>query len=71
MLESLFNKVPALRDCDFIRKRHQHRCFTFNYAKHFQNTYPEEALQTAASKEHVIGVTDSDKLQRGSDKCSL
>ena len=28
-------------------------------------------LQTAASKEYVIGVADSDYLQRSSDRCNL
>ena len=26
-LESLFNKVASLQNCNFIRKRFQHRCF--------------------------------------------
>ena len=43
MLESLFNKVAGLKDCNFIKERLQHRCFSVNNAKflrtHFlQNT---------------------------------
>ena len=29
-LESLFNKVAGLKTCNFIKKRHQHRCFIGN-----------------------------------------
>ena len=43
MLESLFNNVAKLKDCNFIKERLQHRCFPVNNAKflttHFlQNT---------------------------------
>ena len=33
MLESLFNKVPCLQVCNFIKKRLQHRCFPVKFAK--------------------------------------
>ena len=33
MLELLFNKVACLKDCNFINKRLQHRCFPATFAK--------------------------------------
>ena len=33
MLEPLFNKVACLKNCNFIKKRLQHRCFLANNAK--------------------------------------
>ena len=33
MLESHFSKVAALKACNFIKKRPQHRCFLVNIAK--------------------------------------
>ena len=32
-LESLFNKVPVLQGCSFIKKKLQQRCFPVNIAK--------------------------------------
>ena len=46
VLESLFNKFAVLKDCKFIKKRLQHRCFPVNI---FKNSYFEEHLRTAAS----------------------
>ena len=31
--ESIFNKVAALKACNFIKKRLQHRCFPVKFAK--------------------------------------
>ena len=33
VLESLFNNVVGLQDCNFIKKRFQHRYFPVNFAK--------------------------------------
>ena len=33
LLESLFNKVAALKACNFIKKRFQQRCFRMNSAR--------------------------------------
>ena len=33
MLESLFNKVAGMKDCNCIKKRFQHRCFSVNLTK--------------------------------------
>ena len=49
MLESLFNNVMA---CNFIKKRHQHRCFSVRAFT--------VASKAVASKEFVMRVTDSD-----------
>ena len=49
MLESLINKVAALKACNFIKKRLQHSFFFYKYCKIFKNTYFDEHLQTAAS----------------------
>ena len=35
MLESLVNKVAALKACNFIKKRLQYRCFSVNIGKSF------------------------------------
>ena len=35
MLESLFNKVEVLKACNFIKRRHQHRCFPVNIKNPF------------------------------------
>ena len=32
-LEALFNNVSGLQACNFIKKRHRHRCFSVNIAK--------------------------------------
>ena len=32
-MESLFDKVAGPQDCDFIKKRIQHRCFQMKFAK--------------------------------------
>ena len=44
VLESLFNKVPGLQACNFIKKRLQQRCFPVNIAKF---------LRTASFIEHL------------------
>ena len=36
VLESLFNKVADLQDCNVIKMRLQHRCFSVNIAKYFR-----------------------------------
>ena len=33
VLESLFDRVVGLQACNFIKKRHQHRCFSVNIVK--------------------------------------
>ena len=39
VLETLFDKIADLHDCNFIKKRVQHRCFPVNIVKFFYNTY--------------------------------
>ena len=39
MLESHFNKVAALKACNFIKKRLQHRCFLVNIAKFIRTAF--------------------------------
>ena len=36
--------------CNFIKKRLQHKGFSFEYFEIFKNTFLEEHLQTATSK---------------------
>ena len=38
VLESLFNKFAALKDCNFIKKRLKRRCFLVNILKNFKNS---------------------------------
>ena len=33
VLKSLFNKIPCLQACNFIKKRLQHSCFPVKFAK--------------------------------------
>ena len=33
VLESLLNKVAGLKTCNFMKKRHQHRCFPVKFTK--------------------------------------
>ena len=33
LLESFVNKFAVLKACNFIKKRHQHKCFPVNIAK--------------------------------------
>ena len=49
VLESLFKKAAVLKECIFIRKRVQYRCFHLKFAKIFKNSYSEEHLRTTAS----------------------
>ena len=37
-LESLLNKVPGLKACNFIEKKLQHRCFPMKFAKFLRTT---------------------------------
>ena len=39
VLESLFSKVASLEACNFIKKRHQHRCFPVNIAKFLRSCF--------------------------------
>ena len=39
MLESLFNKFSDLKACNFIKKKHQHRCFAANIANIFRTVW--------------------------------
>ena len=48
LLKSLFNKIPGLKACSFIKKRIQHRCFPVNTVK-LLRTHFEEHLRMAAS----------------------
>ena len=47
VLESLFSKVLALQDCNFIKKRT--RVFSCEYWEIFQNIYLKQHLRAAAS----------------------
>ena len=49
MLESLLNKVAALQDCNFTKKRLQHRCFPVNVVKFFWTPILKNIFRTAAS----------------------
>ena len=51
MLESLFNKVKDLKDCNFIEKGLQHTTHVLSceYCEIFKSTYFEEHLRTDAS----------------------
>ena len=39
MLESLFNEVLGLKDCNFIKKRLKYKCFPVNIAKFIKNSF--------------------------------
>ena len=39
VLEFLLNKVSDLTDCNFIKKRFQHRCFTLNIANFLRKAF--------------------------------
>ena len=41
VLESLFNKIPDLQACNFIKKRLQHSCFPVNIAKFLKIPFTE------------------------------
>ena len=43
-LESLFSKVEGLKDCNFLKKRLQHRFFPLNIAKFFRTAFFIEQL---------------------------
>ena len=47
VLKSIFKKVADLQNSNFIKKT-QHRCLPVNIAKHFNATYFEKHLTTAA-----------------------
>ena len=49
MLESLFNKITALKTFSFIKKRLQHRCFPVNIAKFLSTPILKNNLRTIAS----------------------
>ena len=49
MLESLFNKIPGLQACNFIKKRPPTQAFSCRIYDFFKNTYFEEYLRTTAS----------------------
>ena len=36
LCRNLFNKVTGLKICNFIKMRHQHRCFSVKFAKFFK-----------------------------------
>ena len=44
VLESLFNKVASPRDCNFIKKRLQHRCFPAKFASFLRTPFFSEKL---------------------------
>ena len=56
VLESLFNKVEGLQDCNVIKKRLQHRCFPVKTgsALIFKCTYFEEPLRSTASEKPIL-----------------
>ena len=56
-LESVFNKVPDLRTCNFLKKRLQHRFFPVNFAKHLWKKY----LWTSASVPSQVLFTMQEK----------
>ena len=39
VLESLFNKIAALRACNFTKKRLQRRCFPMKFAKSLRTSF--------------------------------
>ena len=45
VLESLLNKFPVLKGCNFIKKRLQHRCFPVKFHKFLRGPF----LQNASS----------------------
>ena len=49
MLESLFNKVVDLEDCNFIKRRLQRRCFPVKFAKFFRTFFTEHLLRLLLS----------------------
>ena len=49
MSQSLFDKVVGFQNCDFIKKRLQHRYFSCEYCEIVKNTYFEKHLWTTAS----------------------
>ena len=49
MLESLFNKIAGLKDCNFIKKRIQHRCFPVNIAKFLRTVFFRIPLVAASA----------------------
>ena len=48
MLESFFNKVAGLKDCNFTKETLT-QVFSCEYGKIWKNTYFKEHLRTAAS----------------------
>ena len=57
VLESLFNKVPGLRTCNFIKKRLQHWCFHVKFAKFLRTSILKnifERLLLFVSPENTI-----------------
>ena len=79
VLESYFNNVAVLKDCNFIKKRTQHRCFPVNIAKflrtafftkhlrqlllYFCNTTLENIARRNGKKRSQVGISNSSRLQ--------
>ena len=49
VLESLFNKIAGLEDCNFIKKTLQHRCFPVKLAKFLRTPFFYRTPQVATS----------------------
>ena len=49
-IKAVLNEVADIQDCNFIKKRHKHRCSPVKYCEILKNTYSEEHLQTAVSE---------------------
>ena len=54
MLESLFNRVAALKACNFIKKRLQHRCFPVNITKFLRTRFFIEHFWRLFLKKKII-----------------
>ena len=44
MLESLFKKVTGLKACNFIKQRLQHRCFSVDIVKYYEQLFYGAAM---------------------------
>ena len=53
MLEPLFNKAAGLKACNFIKKRHQRRCFPVNIAKYLRKAFSYRTPPATASVFHL------------------
>ena len=47
-LRTVFKKVAGLQDCNFVKKRPQHRCFPVNIGKTFYNIFIQSTPLTAS-----------------------